>query len=129
MPQSERSIIYWGCHHKHPCTLWVGKSFYNWEWLCLHAISLCEEFFRRYKHEHKSLAVIKYIYENSLGPKNKDEYSKEQKHTPFAMAMPEEYKSADPVEAYRTYYLNDKKRFARWKHNNPPDWWKGKHNG
>lgn len=38
-------------------------------------------------------------------------------------AMPEEYKNPDPVKAYRTYYLNDKKDFAKWKLGNVPIWW------
>ena len=42
--------------------------------------------------------------------------------TPFAQAMPDEYKNVDPVIAYRTYYINDKKDFATWK-NKVPDWW------
>jgi hypothetical protein len=36
--------------------------------------------------------------------------------------MPEQYKNVDPVIAYRTYYINDKKDFATWK-NKVPDWW------
>jgi hypothetical protein len=39
--------------------------------------------------------------------------------------MPEEYKNIDPVKAYRTYYLKDKKEFAKWEKNgNVPNWWK-----
>ena len=45
--------------------------------------------------------------------------------TPFAQAMPEQYQNNDVVTAYRTYYLKDKKTFAKWeKLNNVPDWWK-----
>ena len=32
-----------------------------------------------------------------------------------ALAMPEKYRTADPVQSYRTYYINDKARLAKWK--------------
>ena len=31
--------------------------------------------------------------------------------TDFAQAMPIEYKNPDPVTAYRTYYIKDKKEY------------------
>jgi len=37
--------------------------------------------------------------------------------------MPEEYKNANAVEAYRAYYLGEKTRFAKWKDGNIPSWW------
>ena len=44
--------------------------------------------------------------------------------TDFAQAMPDEYKDEDAVTAYRTYYINDKQRFAKWEKGVPtPDWW------
>jgi hypothetical protein len=46
--------------------------------------------------------------------------------TPFALAMPEEYQSEDPVKAYRDYYKADKSYFAKWDKGAPaPDWWQG----
>ena len=43
--------------------------------------------------------------------------------TPHALAMPPQYHNADPVTAYRNYYLNEKKDFAKWKMGNVPTWW------
>jgi len=49
--------------------------------------------------------------------------------SPFAQAMPDEYKNEDAVTAYRTYYINDKQRFAKWERGvDAPDWWKEKVN-
>jgi hypothetical protein len=42
--------------------------------------------------------------------------------TPFAMAMPDLYKSNDPVEAYRDYYFGDKQHIASWKKRGEPGW-------
>lgn len=44
--------------------------------------------------------------------------------TPFAQAMPDQYKDADAVKAYRAYYIGEKKAFAKWKAGNTPKWWK-----
>jgi hypothetical protein len=44
--------------------------------------------------------------------------------TPFALAMPKEYKCDDPVESYRRYYQStDKKRIASWKKREKPNWY------
>jgi hypothetical protein len=47
--------------------------------------------------------------------------------TPFALAMPDEYKNEDAVKAYRTFYIEAKSRFATWRHSRqprqPPDWY------
>lgn len=45
------------------------------------------------------------------------------KLTPFAQAMPEQYQHENPVVAYRTYYLNEKARFAAWNYSEEPEWW------
>ena len=44
--------------------------------------------------------------------------------TPFAQAMPDEYRDDDVVKAYRAYYHS--KTFAKWEKGTPaPDWWQG----
>jgi len=45
--------------------------------------------------------------------------------TPFAQAMPEQYKIKDnAVEAYRNYYLNEKKDICKWTKREKPEWFK-----
>ena len=44
------------------------------------------------------------------------------KLTPFPQAMPDQYKDSNAVIAYRKYYINEKKRFAKWKMQNIPQW-------
>jgi hypothetical protein len=35
--------------------------------------------------------------------------------TQFALPMPDKYKTADPIESYRNYYMSeDKQRFVTW---------------
>jgi len=61
------------------------------------------------------------MYENGLFvvPKN---IVKSRKITPFAQAMPDQYKNENAVIAYRKYYINEKKRFAKWRNGNVPEW-------
>ena len=105
--------------YNHPCTKWARESVDNYEWLLTHAYALMDEYLHRYGKLHKSLDAIAFCDDNyhKLNLPNKG-------LTPFAQAMPEDYKNIDAVKAYRTYYLNDKKRFARWTKRNMPLWFK-----
>lgn len=105
-------------HQNHPCTIWVAQSQTNACWLFELAFNLNAEWKKRYGHDrnHKSYEVIM------------DMLNSKRLHdlpfmglTPFAQAMPEQYKRNDPVESYRDYYRS--KSFARWDHGPQPDWW------
>ena len=102
-------------HPKHPCTLWVGKSAENWQWLITHGLAMAEEYTRRYGRVHKSEAVIRWCARLPLGFPQKG-------LTPFAQAMPEQYKNECAVTAYRAYYQGEKAAFATWK-SEVPQWW------
>ena len=101
---------------KHPCTLWVGESKSNWNWLVDHGIAMCEEYTRRYNRTHKTQAVIELCRDSNIGPKNDTGL------TQFRLAMPIQYKCDDPVKSYRDYYIGEKSRFAKWK-TSQPAWW------
>lgn len=119
----EDPCLYKPVHAKHPCTLWAGVNKWNWRWLCHHGLAMSDEFEYRYNNRHKSSEVIRFIYENDMRPKGKP-YGVINWMTPFAQAMPEQYKNKDAVTAYRNYYLGEKKRFAKWTKRKPPAWWK-----
>ena len=102
--------------YNHPCTRWVRESSDNYEWLIQHAYALCDEYSVRYGKIHKSEEVIEWC------DTNRPELP-EIGMTPFAQAMPEEYKNDDAVEAYRAYYLGEKTAFAEWKNDNVPFWY------
>jgi len=104
-------------HKKHPCTLWASESSGNWNWLLEHGAALCREYTKRYGKVHKSQRVIEYC--SRLKPR-----CSLQKQTPFAQAMPPQYKNECAVTAYRAYYHGEKANFATWK-TKTPDWWKG----
>lgn len=115
--------LYKPVHQKHPCTLWAGETAANWAWLCKHGIALSKEYTFRYGKKHKSESVVRTIYRKRLGPTGIIWLTKS---TPFAQAMPDEYKDKDAVKAYRAYYHGEKSRFATWTKRNPPYWWEEK---
>ena len=42
--------------------------------------------------------------------------------TPFALAMPDEYKTDDPVESYRAYYVGEKTGMLHYRNRQAPSW-------
>lgn len=102
-------------HAKHPCTLWTQETRSNWLWLRELALHLNVEYQQRYKNTkpHKSWTVIEELDDTVIpeGPL-----------TPFAQAMPDQYKHPDPVTAYRQFYCGDKASFAEWKYSETPTW-------
>ena len=107
---------YRSTHKNHPCTLWAGKSASNWQWLVTHGLALCKEYTKRYGKVHKSEEVIRWCARLSLGFPEKN-------LTPFAQAMPPQYKRDCVVEAYRAYYHGEKSKFAKWAHSPAPHRW------
>lgn len=102
----------------HPCTQWAMENDKNFHWLTQHAYELCSEYTRRYKKTHKASDMISYMRYRT--PEN---IRRADKMTDFAQAMPDQYKEANAVNAYRNYYIYEKCRFAKWKDSNVPDWY------
>ena len=101
-------------HANHPCTKWARACMENFLWLKQHGLALCDEYKRRYGKQHKCRPIIEEA--SAVLPVLGNT-------TPFALAMPDEYKQADAVAAYRAYYKS-KREFARWsKARSAPLWW------
>ena len=112
--------LYKPSHRAHPCTLWTSATRANFIWLVDHGLAICAEYGRRYGgREHASRKVILRAADASVSvPKGEGVV------TPFAQAMPAEYRRLDAVTAYRAYYLGDKARFASWRAPAAaPTWW------
>jgi len=107
---------YRSTHINHPCTIWVGQSYDNFIWLSHLALVLNAEYRYRFEKDddHKSIAVVRAVATlrfESTGL------------TPFAQAMPDEYKQPrDPVSAYRQFYVGEKLGFAKWTRRRRPKW-------
>ena len=109
--------VYRVTHKNHPCTVWVRASKQNYAWAVQLFRALLVEFEFRRGTTHKSgelLTQLRTIPDGfpDLGL------------TPFAQAMPDQFKSDDVVKAYRDYYLSDKAYMAAWNWGRPsPDGW------
>tara|TARA_R110002096_G_scaffold261787_2_gene455368 strand:- start:602 stop:1156 length:555 start_codon:yes stop_codon:yes gene_type:complete len=112
-------ILYKASFVGHPCTKWVMENNQNYYWLTEHAYALCREYTHRYgKKVHKTEELISLIrFRKPINIPIADSI------TPFAQAMPEEYRNKDAVEAYRAYYLGEKNKIAVWKEGNIPSWY------
>lgn len=101
----------------HPCNIWTRETRSNYMWLWKHAKALCAEYTKRYGKIH----VMEQMLMGGLynPPKN----IAKGKLTPFAQAMPDQYKNVNAITAYRQYYLGEKRRFAKWKTGNVPEWY------
>lgn len=119
-------------HRNHPCTVWARQTRSNYAWLAEHAIALCMAYEDRFGKEHGSWPAI--LAMSKLTHKIPDGNM-----TPFALAMPDDFKEADyrtdnprfsildaegAVKSYRRYYSS--KPNVRWaRRGGAPSWWTG----
>lgn len=120
MPLTKSGTPYKAAHPHHPCTIWAGDSDNNFLWLVNHAIAICQQYTKRFGKIHgcqKPIHHMSHMMPRCFG----------EDMTPFAQAMPEEYRDDDAVKAYQAYYKS--KVFKNgskpsWAKNvAPPTWW------
>lgn len=108
------------CHVHHPCAIWVRKSLQNYLFCAKLAIELAKEFNYRYpkKGTHECEAHAHWLFINY------PLWLPDIPRTPFVLAMDNQYKRENPVEAYRNYYNTAKrdKGLLIYKFRPPPDW-------
>lgn len=112
----ENAVCYQVAHAKHPSTVWTLQSKANYDWHFILFKEMLNEFTNRYKKKHSSESILDFL---SLAPANIP-------NIPFddnlPQAMPNKYKHESSITAYRQYYVGEKWKFAKWKHNEIPDW-------
>lgn len=117
-----RPAPYGMSHFNHPSTKWARECIENWEWLHSLAMSLCEEYHRRYGPKPlKVEPLLIWMWQNKPElPSNGG------KITPPPLCMPDDSKVVDnPIESYHNYYIRHKKDFATWKSpSRKPKWYK-----
>jgi hypothetical protein len=118
--------IYKLAHKNHPVTIWCRKSKANFLWVLELIEEIHKEWRFRYGHPetkfHKSYLVSLILKENIPD----DDKFEEKGLTPFALAMPLQYKTDDPVVSYRNYYMSEEKqKIASWnRKREKPEWYK-----
>ena len=108
-------VGYKSTHKNHPCTKWVRESLSNFNWLYNLTEALHDEWQYRWEHSrvHKSVDMIRTLPTPDI---------KDIGMTPFALAMPDRYRSTDAVVAYREYYKGEKQHLFKWTKRNRPEW-------
>lgn len=104
-------------HDKHPCSLWIRESMENFLWTCELGIQLVKEYRFRYnsmKHQ-RCLDIFNWCLQNPPNLPVKG-------ITPFALAMPNEFKVKDEVDSYRNYYKFGKTELLKWTKRDKPTW-------
>jgi len=89
MPLTKSGTPYKGGYQHHPCTVWAGENQENFDWLADHAYRLLCEYWERFGKEHACTIPIMHMYDMELD-------LPEGELTPFALAMPDEYRPTEP---------------------------------
>jgi len=110
-----KHLVYKKTHERHPCVLWASKSKDNYLWLLNHLHELIKEYTFRYGKIHKTTEIRKILEEP---PKELLSAGL----TAFAQVVPEKYRQKDAIKAYREFYKNEKRSFAKWTKRQKPEW-------
>lgn len=108
--------IYKQTHMRHPASLWASDNKSNFEWLNDLGLALCKEYTYRYNRIHKCQQYLEFFKNIPFDMPNGE-------MTPFVQCMPEKYRQDNAIEAYREFYRNEKRSFAKWKKRPTPLWW------
>lgn len=117
------SVFYRDTHGNHPCSIWCRETVDNYLWLYNLTVALCDEYYHRYG-QHKPAPVQHKVRRDGLldmlatPPRNIPCGTL----TPFPQAMPDQYKAADAVQAYRNYYLGEKRDMLNYTNREAPRW-------
>lgn len=116
--------LYKIAHKNHPVTIWMRTSRENYMWTLDLIDAMHTEWKYRYNHPaekmHKSYTVATYLRKHAPSADKFPEVGL----TPFALAMPAECKTQNPIESYRTYYQTpEKQKIASWKKREKPAWY------
>jgi hypothetical protein len=101
-------------HKNHPSAIWARSNKSNYTWLCELGMELCKEYTHRYGKTHKTQKHIEWLSTNIPNIPDGE-------FTQPTLAMPEQYKSDDHVQAYRLYYIKDKSHLHSWKKREIPE--------
>lgn len=107
--------LYKPTHRNHPCGIWTRTSRSNFLWLADLARQLCTEYTYRYSKQHNSLKTINRCVDLQ-------ELIQPGPLTPFAKAMPDEYRNDGIVESYRKYYIGAKSDILCYSRRDIPIW-------
>lgn len=121
-----KQVAYKKTHEFHPCSVWIRECSGNYQWAFEHYKALCEEYTFRTGKIHKSQEHLEAV-------KNCPVNITQGERTPFALAMPDEFKILgvfDQTVAYQKYLAakfaewacREKPIKVEWHNRNKPEW-------
>ena len=108
-------VPYKKAYYNHPCAKWARESLDNYLWLARFTLHLSQEYTHRYGKVHAGEPYAQWFLDHLPPIENTG-------LTPFALAMPDEYKCNDPVQSYRNYYNGAKRHLFKWTKREVPEW-------
>lgn len=118
-------MAFYGATHKnHPCVLWAAESWSNFEWLVRLTHHLNNEWRFRYDHDEHHTSYRK-LLDNWREGGDWILPAEDEPRTTFALAIADDVKQDDPIEAYRDYYRKHKSTeewFGYDQGRDPPGW-------
>lgn len=109
--------LYRPTHRGHPCAVWVRQGRSNFAWLLDLTYWLGQEYEHRFGKKHKTMRENYPVLRQGL-----ELFDPNSGFTEPPQCMPEEYRQASTVQAYRDYYTHEKKRFAKYTRRQAPAW-------
>ena len=111
-------------HLHHPCTVWVRTSLANYMWLTELALAIANEYEYRFTYKSKDKGKVHSCKAHARWLQRNPPALPEGPRTPFALAMPDEYKMPDPVASYINFYTGSKKErgLTTYTRREPPAW-------
>jgi hypothetical protein len=116
LPDWRDDTLYLASHINHPDNIWLRESSGNYTYLYELFVALCEEYTHRYGKVHATDSKLRTLL--ATAPKNIPIGPM----TEPPQAMPDHCKHSNVVTAYKNYYIQEKKNFAKWKNRSTPKW-------
>lgn len=126
----EQVTPYKSTHINHPCSIWVRSSLANFQYVYELMYLLEQERKHRFNNNvtHKSVLLLQQIGISQLSKQYFPAVLQTESLTFPALAMPEQYRTNNPVESYRRYYTYEKKHLHKWTNREVPFWIIGENN-
>ena len=112
---NREDILSQATHVNHPCTQRSMYTTSNYIWSVSLLRCLLDEYQFRYGKTHKCETLyntLRFLPEMIVSGERSQ----------FPQAMPDDCKRENPVDGYRSYYINHKARFAKWTNRQTPEW-------
>lgn len=103
------NVPYKSFNPKHPCNLWATESYTN----CVNLLTLAESlnitYYKRYENKEKYIGRLRLLYKISSLVYDNRELFATPLSTPLQLAMPDEFKTENPVLSYRKFFASKDK--------------------